>query len=133
MGFYLQWYSDRSIRKEQVRDFLRWLRRHLRGPVIVLLDSLAAHKAKSVRDYVARCSTLDLEYFPGYAPELNATEYCWSWKKTNPLANYCPHDVDELAQRVEETYEELRTNQELLRGFVQATGLPFRFQANSGH
>jgi len=62
-----------------------------------------------------------LEYLPGYAPELNPDEYGWAYLKGNPLANYCPRDVEQLHAKLV-----LASHQDLLRSFVHATGLPIR-------
>ena len=44
-----------------------------------IIDSLPAHKAKLVRDYVETTNgKLKLYFLPGYAPELNPDELVWS-------------------------------------------------------
>lgn len=91
---------DRSIRQEQVIDFLRHLLRHLKGPLVVVWDRLGAHQGKALRQWLHRCRRVHLEFLPGYAPELNPNEHGWSYLKTGPLANYCPTDVDDLHARV---------------------------------
>ena len=61
-------------------------------PVFLILDSLPAHKAKIVRDYVASTKgKLEFHFLPGYAPELNPDEMVWNYMKRtgtarNPLA-----------------------------------------------
>jgi transposase len=127
LGWYLHFHLDRSIRQEQVVDFLRDLLRHLAGPIIVVWDRLAAHRSRLLRQWLRRCRRLHLEYLPGYAPELNPNEYGWAYLKTNPLANYCPDDVEQLHASVLAAGRELAAQQSLLRSFVHATGLPIRF------
>ena len=51
-------------------------------PVLLILDSLPAHKAKIVKDYVASTEgKLEFHFLPGYAPELNPDEMVWNYMK----------------------------------------------------
>ncbi len=127
LGWYFRPYDDRTIRQEQVVDFLRGLLRHLDGRLIVVWDRLQAHRSKLLRQWLRRCRRLHLEYLPGYAPELNPNEYAWSYLKTKPLANYCPHDVEELHAKVLIESRRVASCQNLLRSFVHAAELPVRF------
>jgi transposase len=54
--------------------FLRGLLRHLRGPVIVLLDNSSTHRGEPLQRLLRQHSRLHLEHFPSYAPELNPDE-----------------------------------------------------------
>lgn len=127
LGWYLQFHLDRSIRQEQVIDFLRHVLRHLSGKIVVVWDHLQAHQSNALRQWLRRGRRLHLEYLPGYAPELNPNEYGWAYLKGNPLANYCPADVEELHARVLLAAQGVATQQNLLRSFVHATGLPVRW------
>lgn len=131
LGWYLNFHIDRSIRQEQVIEFLRDLLRHIRGEVILIWDRLNAHRGKRVRSFVAGHPRLHVEFLPAYAPELNPNEYAWSYFKCRSLANYCPDDVDELADTVKRTAAKLRTQQTLLRGFVRAAGLPIALRGKA--
>jgi len=70
------------------------LLRHLRGPVIVLLDNSSTHQGKPLQQLLRQHSRLQIELFPSYAPELNPDEGVWSLAK-RVLANSCPNDVEE--------------------------------------
>ncbi|MCG8587045.1 MAG: transposase [Pirellulales bacterium] len=96
LGAYVKLYSDRSIRQEQVLQFVRQLRRHVRSPLIPVWDNLQAHRSKLIKQYTRKRGDVHLEFFPGYAPELNPVESLWSHTKCHRLANYCPDDVAEL-------------------------------------
>jgi transposase len=111
-----------------VIGFLRDLLRHLRGEVFVIWDRLNTHRGKKVRRFLDRHPRLHVEFLPPYAPELNPNEYGWGYLKCNPLANYCPADLDELAETVQQTSDDVRGQQALLRGFVRATKLPIRLR-----
>lgn len=127
LGAYVQLHSDRSIRQEEVLGFVRQLRRHLRGPLIVIWDNLQPHRSKLIKQYAEQRSNLFLEYLPGYAPELNPVESIWSHAKCHRLTNYCPNEVEELQDTAETVFAEYKTNQELLCSFIQHAGLPMLF------
>lgn len=128
LGWYLHFYRDGSIRQEQVIAFLRHLLAHLRGPVIVVWDRLQAHRGARVRAYARRRGRLAFEQLPAYAPQLNPNEYGWSTLKYGKLANSCPHDLDELEDRVTEAARQVQSQQALLGSFLRATKLPIRLR-----
>lgn len=52
-----------------------------RPDAIVVMDNLAAHKAKAVRKALD-AAKIDYRYLPAYSPDLNPIEPCWSKLKT---------------------------------------------------
>lgn len=86
-----------SIKKEQIVDFLKALKAHLKQPLLVIWDGLRAHRSHLVRAYL---DTLDghiqIAFLPPYAPDMNPVEYLWAWLKRHALANYCPDNLTEL-------------------------------------
>ena len=118
--------TDESIRQHQVVAFLRHLRAHLRGPIIVVWDRLGAHRGAQIRAYLQQHPRLTVELLPPYAPELNPNEYGWSYLKYGQLANFCPRDLDQLERKVFVAAIGAQTQQALLRSFVHATKLPIR-------
>lgn len=127
LGLLLRLHPDQAINQERVVEFLRQLLRHLPGPIVLLWDRLPAHRGTQVKKFLARHPRLQVEYFPAYAPEYDPVEYLWSWLKTNPLANRCAPDLDQLADDVLNGSEPLFRNQQLLRSFVHAATLPIQF------
>jgi transposase len=66
---------------------LKHIMRRRRKPLFLVLDSLPAHKAKMVRDYVESTNgKLELHFLPGYAPELNPDELAWNYVKRTGTA-----------------------------------------------
>ena len=58
-----------------------------RRPLFLILDSLPAHRAKIVGDYVASTNgKLQFFFLPGYAPELNPDELVWNYMKRTGTA-----------------------------------------------
>ncbi len=127
MGLYLLFYPKQSLSGPHIVDFLRHLRRHIRGPKIVLLDNLGAHRGPDMRQFVAHRDDFELEYYPSYAPELNPIEYLWGYLKKHSLGHVCPTDLDDLCTHAARACCAIRPQQHLFRSFVAATHLPFRF------
>jgi transposase len=66
-----------SIHGQQVVTALRYFRRRIGQPLIVVWDRLHAQRAKLVQAFVAAHPTdYRLEWLPSYAPELNPGELC---------------------------------------------------------
>ena len=104
--------------------FLRELLRHMRGPIIVLLDNSSTHKGAPLEQLLGQHRRLRIEYFPSYAPQLNPHEGVWSLAKRD-LANSCPNDVDELMEDILGAIEGVRNSSEKLRGCITQSELPF--------
>jgi transposase len=88
-----------NIGQEEVCLFLQEVLRHLRGPVIVLVDNSSTHQRAPLQKLLDQNPRLHLEHFPSYAPELNPDEGVWSLAK-RALANSCPANVDELMEDI---------------------------------
>jgi transposase len=123
VGLYLHLHPDANITHVEVALFLRALLRHLRGHVIVLLDGGSIHKGPDVLALCARCPRLHLEWFPGYAPELNPDELVWAHFKAT-LANGHPQNLDELERTLCRMTKAVRHRSDLLRSFVTGSELP---------
>jgi transposase len=103
-----------NLRHADVCHFFRHLLRHLRGPVIALLDNAAIHKGEPIRALCRRYPRLHLEYLPPYTPELNPDEAVWADAKTR-LANGRPDDLATLSRRLYATLRALKQSPRQLR------------------
>lgn len=114
-----------SIKQPHVIEYLRALKRHLRGRKAVLLwDRLPAHRGEQVQAYVHRqTSWLTTEYLPPYAPELNPVEYFWSHLSGTDLANYIGEDLKAVRKRVRSATCRVRHRPDLGRAFLRHSGL----------
>ena len=128
LGLYVALYPNANIKSPVLVTFLRALRRHVRGPLILIWDRLNAHRARVTQAYLARCPQIRTVLLPAYAPELNPVEYVWGNFKGGPLANFAPEDADELAHVALRHVRVIARQQGLLRGFVRASGLPLRLR-----
>src|SRR5215218_5702901 len=91
-------------------DFLARLVRQAGGQkLILILDGHPVHRAKKVRDWVAaHREQIELQFLPGYSPELNPTELLNQDVKTNALGRRRPRSQDEL---IGDTRSYLRSTQ----------------------
>jgi len=103
--------------------FLRELLRHLRGPIIVLLDNSSTHQGGPLEELRARNPRLKIEHFPAYAPDLNPDEGVWSLAKRK-LANSCPKNVKELMADVIRSINGIRASCKKLHGCILQSELP---------
>ena len=66
-----------SVHGTQVITALRYFRRRIGRPLIIVWDGLSAHHAQPVQDFLAaHPADYQLEWLPAYAPELNPEELC---------------------------------------------------------
>jgi transposase len=91
-------------------DFLSRLIRQSKGQkIILILDGHPVHRAKKVKQWVElHAEQIELQFLPGYAPELNPTELLNQDVKSNALGRRRPHTQDEL---IGETRSYLRSRQ----------------------
>ncbi len=95
-------------------DFLGRLVRQSNGQkIILILDGHPVHRSKKVKQWVQEhAEQIELQFLPGYAPELNPTELLNQDVKTNALGRRRPHTQDEL---IGETRSYLRSRQKTPR------------------
>jgi len=126
LGLYVHLDAQGDICQEVVVVFLRDLRRHLGGPLLVVWDRWSVHRGKQVRQFLQRQDLIHTEWLPPYAPDLNPMDKGWGWMKCHRLSNYAPAELEELKDAVADASTEAQDRQDLLRSFVRATGLPIR-------
>jgi transposase len=105
---------------------LQLIMRGRRRPLFLILDSLPAHKAKVVQDYVKGTrGKLKLFFLPGYAPELNPDELVWSHMKRTGTAKR-PLTAKELLQdRIEADLFKIQKSPSLVRSFFMAPDVAY--------
>jgi transposase len=112
LGLYFQIYPWNVTAVEMVQYFAELLR-HLRGPVIALLDGCSIHRDRKVVEFCRRHRRLHLERFPAYAPELNPEEYVWTQSKRK-VSNTCVENRDGLLALVVNALCDIKQSQSLL-------------------
>jgi len=117
----------RNIKTPEATAFLRALDRHVRGPLIVVLDRLNVHRA-AVRRWLSRrhpdAPRVMAEWLPSYAPELNPAEQLWNHGKGVDLANLAPANSLDLRGHVRRSRIRQRHRPNLLASFFDHAGLP---------
>src|ERR1022692_5134385 len=89
-------------------------------PVLLILDSLPAHKAKIVKEYVASTEgKLEFHFLPGYAPELNPDEMVWNYMKRTGTAKSPLVAGDSLHDRIDAELIQIKKNPPLVRSFFK--------------
>jgi len=109
-------YFKESIKGEHVVVALRYIRRYVKGPVILIWDGLKAHKARTVKDYLCQDKLIDVEELPPYSPELNPEEYCHGYAKER-MRNSTPHNEQELLACAEREFNRIRRRPKLMQSF----------------
>ena len=114
---------DNNIRTPHVVAYLRGLHRHLRRPLIVVMDRLSAHRSAVRKLQQSGAGWLEVEWLPPYAPDLNPVEGIWSYAKYSDLANFVPDDVDHLCDAVIDSISNLDFDRRLKRSFFHTAKL----------
>ena len=100
---------------------LKDLMKGRKKPVMLVVDGLPVHKAKSVAQYVQSTKgRLELHFLPPYAPDLNPDEFVWSHLKQNGTSKKPLHKNEALRQRVETDLAGIKQDRKLVRSFFKA-------------
>ena len=98
-----------------VLAMLRNLRARHPGGFLLVLDRWSVHR-KAVRQFLARGDgRVEVEWLPGYAPELNPVEQVWQRAKYTDLATFVPARAERLRRAVEASLVGTRGQQDILR------------------
>jgi len=112
-----------SIHGEQVIVALRYFRRRIGRPLVIVWDRLSAHQAKPVRDFLARHpADFQIEWLPPYAPDLNPEELCNGAVK-GELLNAQPDSVADLRRDARRGFRRLGRRTLELHSFFRHVGL----------
>jgi hypothetical protein len=81
-----------SHNTESLMVFLKDLKRFVQGQRVILVwDHLPAHRSKVMKRFLfEQRHWLQIEWLPGYAPDLNPAEGVWNNIKGREMANFCP-------------------------------------------
>jgi transposase len=117
-------HPDSYVRGEQAAAFLhRVLAEYPAGPVDVVWDNLAAHRAPIVKEVLAAHPRLALHYLPPYAPDLNAAEWVWCLAKHHRMANHTIDDLGLLHATAKRHLDDVAADQHLLRSCFHGAAL----------
>jgi transposase len=112
-----------SLHSEQLIVALKYFRRRIGPPLLIVWDGLPAHHSKATLAFLAsHAKNFAIEVLPGYAPELNPEEECNALVKA-AMKNLVPDSIDELAAHARREFRRLQHQPELIRGFFHHAGL----------
>jgi transposase len=95
-------------------------------PLLLVIDGLPAHKAKSVAKYVQSTKgRLELHFLPPYAPDLNPDEFVWSHLKQNGTSKKPLRKNEALRERVDGDLSEIKRDRTLVRSFFKAPSVSY--------
>ncbi|TKS58261.1 MAG: IS630 family transposase [Nitrospira sp.] len=107
-------------------QFLRDFMKRRRKPVYMVLDSLPAHKTKSVEAYVQSTEgKLELHYLPTYAPDTNPDEFVWHHLKQNGTSKKPLRTNESLKKRVTADLSAIQNDPALVRSFFMAESVAY--------
>jgi len=115
---------DHSITSKEVVAFLGQLQRMIPGLLLVIWDGIPTHRSKKLKTYLAAgdAKRIHLEQLPGYAADLNPTEWVWSYLKVAELANTpCDHLV-EVERLIHKVKKRMQRRPELIQSFIRDAG-----------
>jgi transposase len=120
-GRLLVLHQDHPYRGPDIVGFLEHLLRQVPGKLLVIWDGAPIHRCQPVKDFLAAgaAARLQLERFPGYAPELNPDEGIWQQLKHVELRNVVCHNLSELRQQLRRAVARLRHKARVLVGCLR--------------
>jgi len=107
--------------------FLKQRKRFVGGQKVILIwDHLPAHRSLAMKEFLqTQREWLQIEWLPGYAPELNPTEQAWNNIKSREMANFCPDRLAEANDAFRRGLRRLGHARKLPLSFLQHAGLSF--------
>lgn len=106
--------------------FLKEFMKHRKKPVSLVLDSLPAHKAAMVSEYVESThGKLSLHFLPTYAPDLNPDEFVWNYVKSNGTVKKPLGEGESLKHRVSSQLQDVEKDKSLVKSFFKAESVAY--------
>jgi len=121
--FFLTVYAH-SITSREVVLFLGQLLRMFADLLLVIWDGIPTHRSRIVKAYLANgaAKRIHLEQLPGYAPDLNPTEWVWSYLKLADLANIACDHLPDLEVLIKNSKRRMQRRPQLIQAFVRNAG-----------
>ena len=102
---------------------LRFFRRKVGTPLLVIWDRLNAHRSQVTTAFIAaHPQDYAVAYLPAYAPELNPEEQCNAFVK-RAMANALPGSVADLHRLARREFCRLQRRPEMIVNFFRHAGL----------
>jgi transposase len=121
--FYFRFVSG-PIQKLDLVQFLHTLHRMIGRKLMIVWDGLPQHRSKLVAHYLQSSrGRIIVEYLPGYAPELNPSEYIWAYMKQRELGNLCRDTIGQVRAFAGRRLKSMQRRVTLIASFWKLSGL----------
>jgi transposase len=112
-----------SVSSQTVISALRYFRRKIGTPLLVVWDRLNAHRSRVTTAFIAaHPQDFAVAYLPAYAPELNPEEQCNAFVK-RAMENALPGSVADLHRLARLEFARLQRRPEMIVSFFRHAGL----------
>lgn len=96
------------------------------GPVVVITDNLSVHHGKKVASWLAETERdIELEFIPGYSPELNPDEYLNRDLKKNVNSRKMPRTLSELKSNIMSFMKSIQNKADRVRSYFNSRHVAF--------
>ena len=117
---------DGKLNAESFVLFLRDFMKGQRKKVFLVVDGHPAHKANSVKNYIAEMAgRLELYFLPPYAPDLNPDEFVWNYMKSTGVSKKPLKKNESLRERVEHDLNAIHASKTLVASFFMAQSVAY--------
>ena len=123
LGLYFD-IRDHNIQTDEFETFVAATVRRLRRPITLVMDRLSVHRAGAKRLQARFGDSVQIEWLPAYAPELNPAEQVWKHTKFDDMPNFIPKDIYDLGHAISQSIRHTRSSQPLLKSFFEFAQLP---------
>jgi len=118
---------ERSIKSQQVIDFIEHVLGHIAGKLLIVWDGASIHRSQALKDFLSEChqkepGRLLLERLPAYAPELNPQEGIWRYLKQEEMPNLCCQAISHLKYEFILARERLRHKRRIIQACIRHAG-----------
>lgn len=122
-NFYFRFVSG-PIQKPDLVHFLHTLQTTMGRKLMIIWDGLPQHRSRLVANYLQSSrGRIIVEYLPGYAPELNPSEYIWAYMKQRELGNLCRDTIGEVRAFACRRLKSMQRRVPLIASFWKQSGL----------
>lgn len=123
-NFYFRLYPG-TVNSARVIEFLKALRAQIQRPLLVIWDRSQTHRSRLVKRFLESLhGALQLEFLPGYAPELNPVEAIWAHLKPHEMANFLATNFTHLHHFARNRLKSMQRRPRLIVAFWKQAELP---------
>jgi transposase len=121
--FHQMLHDNANFRADSVVQFVSAVSRRLSGPITFVCDACPIHCTKLMRAFLDKHTSIEIEEFPPYAPELNPVDKAWGYLKHGRLANYAPCTLTKLRNSLTSEFCALKHKRKVIAWCVRKAGL----------